>query len=210
MAIGTFAELQTAAGNWLAKSYNSERVVEFIALAEPGLNERLRIRDMEAESDLALTSAATSVALPTRYLGMRRIYINTDPKRILEFLAPPAFWRRHGSSETSTPKMFTIEADLIEFAPAPDTDYTVKVLFWQGFEALSDANTTNDLLTNHPDAYLYATLCQAYMFKGPSAAQEYAKCEQKLERILSSIEHSDRRDRYGPAPLQIRTDVNSP
>ena len=208
MAVGTFAELQTKLANDLAKAYNSERVVEFIALAEPELNRRLRIRDMEAESDLALTSAATSVALPTRYLGMRRIYINTDPKRILEFLAPPAFWRRHGSSETSTPKMFTVEADLIEFAPAPDTDYTVKVLFWQAFAPLSDAAPTNDLLTNHPDVYVAASLCEAYLFKNDE--KNYNLQLGRRERIIASIERSDQRDRYGPAPLQIRTDVNSP
>ena len=50
MAISTFAELKTAAANWLDRSDLTDRIPEFIALAEARFNRVLRIRDMETVS----------------------------------------------------------------------------------------------------------------------------------------------------------------
>ena len=44
MAIGTFAELKTATANWLDRSDLTDRIPEFIALAEARFNRVLRIR----------------------------------------------------------------------------------------------------------------------------------------------------------------------
>ena len=43
MAISTFAELKTAAANWLDRSDLTDRIPEFIALAEARFNRILRI-----------------------------------------------------------------------------------------------------------------------------------------------------------------------
>ena len=50
MAIGTFAQLKTAAANWLDRSDLTDRIPEFIALAEARFNRILRTRDMETVS----------------------------------------------------------------------------------------------------------------------------------------------------------------
>lgn len=208
MAIGTYEELQSAISNWLAKSYPTARVQEFIALAEAHIRRELYIRAVEATADLALTASATSVSLPTGFHGIRRIYIDGNIKRSIDYFAPPDFWRRYGSGETGKPKIFTVEGDLIEFGPAPDADYTGKILYWQRLTPLSDAATTNDVLTDHPDLYLHASLVEAHEFKGDSPEQ--TSREAKRDRIITSIRREDNRDRFGPAPLQIRADVNNP
>jgi hypothetical protein len=46
MAISTYAELQTAAANWLGRADLTSRIPEFVALAEAKFNRTLRIRDM--------------------------------------------------------------------------------------------------------------------------------------------------------------------
>ena len=46
MAISTKAELHTAVANWLNRSDLTDRIPEFISLAEAGFNRNLRVRDM--------------------------------------------------------------------------------------------------------------------------------------------------------------------
>ena len=46
MAIGTYAQLQTAVANWLDRSDLTDRIQEFIDLAAALINRNLRIRAM--------------------------------------------------------------------------------------------------------------------------------------------------------------------
>lgn len=208
MAIGTYDELQTALDNWLVIEYGSTRLQEFIALGEAHLNRELRIRDMEASADLSITGGTQTVSLPTRFVGGRRIYLDTNPVRRLKYQPPQDFWAKWISSETGPPVGYTIEGDNIVLGPIPDTTYTGKILFWQGFQALSDSNTTNDLLTNAPDAYLSASLVWAFTYKQED--DQIAKWAAILERILASMQKSSDRDRYPAGDLVQRTDTGNP
>jgi hypothetical protein len=59
--------------------------------------------------------------------------------------------------------------------------------------ALSEAAPTNDLLTDHPDAYLFATLCEAGPFlRDTELAAAY---EARLERAIDEINAKDARAR---------------
>jgi len=210
MAITDLSELTVAVNNWLAKSYSTLRVYEFIAMAEADLNRRLRIREMEATTDLSLTGGTREVALPTRYLGTRRLYLDGDPVQLLDYMPPVDFWERYTGSQTSKPEAYTIEADNIVFGPGPDTTYTGKHLYWRGFEALDAESgpTTNELLTNHPDLYLYATLKQAFTFKGEP--QMVAYWDGLTAQAIRSVEQSSEHDRYPSGQLVRRNDSGHP
>ena len=57
MAIGTYAELQTAVANWLDRDDLTDRIPEFIALAEAKMNRNQRISLMD-NVRTAITMAA--------------------------------------------------------------------------------------------------------------------------------------------------------
>jgi hypothetical protein len=59
--------------------------------------------------------------------------------------------------------------------------------------ALSDAAATNALLADHPDAYLFATLCEAGPFLRD--AELAAAYEARLERAIAEINSKDARAR---------------
>ncbi len=67
------------------------------------------------------------------------------------------------SSASGKPKYFSITGADLEFYPAPDTSYGIEVIYYATITPLSD-DTTNFLLTNHNDIYLYGTLVQAEPF----------------------------------------------
>ena len=83
MAITTYAELQTAIGNWLDHSLFTARIPEFITLFEACANRRLRVRQQETSTNL--TPSGGSVALPSDYLSWRRVTWTGSTRVELEY-----------------------------------------------------------------------------------------------------------------------------
>ena len=73
MAINTYATLQTAVANWLDRSDLTDRIPEFIDLAEARINRALRIRLMESVSVISLVGGTKRYAIPSDYLQLRTI-----------------------------------------------------------------------------------------------------------------------------------------
>ena len=165
MAIGTFAELKVAAANWLDRSDLTDRIPEFISLAEARFNRVLRIRDMETVSTAISTAAGTrEYSLPTGFVQMKEFHLSTDPITPLAYITPEMMSRMWAGSAKAKPQVFTIIADNVRLGPNPDAVYTTSMLYYKTFTALSASNTTSDMLTNNPDVYLYGTLLEAEPF----------------------------------------------
>ena len=165
MAIGTFAELKTAAANWLDRSDLTDRIPEFITLAEARFNRVLRIRDMETISTAISTTAGTrEYDLPTGFVQMREFHLTTDPLTPLSYITPEMMSRIWAGSSRGKPEVFTVIADKVRLGPNPDAVYTTSMLYYKKITALSASATTNDMLTNNPDIYLYGTLLEATPF----------------------------------------------
>ena len=125
MAIGTFAELKTAAANWLDRSDLTDRIPEFITLAEARFNRVLRIRDMETVSTAISTSAGTrEYDLPTGFVQMREFHLTTDPLTPLSYITPEMMSRIWAGSSQGKPEVFTVIADKVRLGPNPDAVYT--------------------------------------------------------------------------------------
>ena len=165
MAINTYATLQTAAANWLDRSDLTDRIPEFISLAEARFNRILRIRDMETVSTALSTVGGTrEYSLPTGFVQMKEFHLSTDPITPLAYITPEMMSRLWAGSTKGKPKVFTIIADNVRLGPNPDAVYTTSMLYYKTFTALSASNTTSDMLTNNPDVYLYGTLLEAEPF----------------------------------------------
>jgi len=160
MAITTYAELQTAIGNWLDHSLFAARVPEFIGLFEAAANRRLRVR--EQETSTPLTPSAGSVALPSDYLSWRRVTWTGANRVDLQYVHPSYLQAAYPSSPLDVPRVFTIEGSTLKVRPVDDT--ALEFDYFRKVPALSDSATTNWLLTVHPDLYLFGSLVEAEMF----------------------------------------------
>ena len=202
MAIGTFAELKTAAANWLDRSDLTSRIPEFITLAEARFNRVLRIRDMEAVSTSISTTAGTrEYSLPTRFVQMKEFHLTTDPLTPLSYITPEMMTRMQAGSSKSKPQVYTIIADNVRLGPNPDAVYTTSMLYYQAFAALSDAATTNDMLTNHPDVYLYGTLLEAEPFIMND--ERVTLWLAAFEKAVGDIQTQDNKDRHSGSQLRV-------
>lgn len=203
MAISTFAELKTAIANWSERDDLDSHIPEFVELTEDAIGRELRVRAMETTINLDVSSQET--ALPTGFVQQRRLYRDSDASR-LEYFPPEDFWIRNAKSETGAPRLFTIEGDNLVVAPAPDTSYTLKLLYFKTFATLSDGSDTNWVLTNARGLYLFGALMELSMFDEDEVGA--LKWSIRWDNLLEKVHAADRLDRYPLGSLQMRSDVH--
>jgi len=208
MALSNYSDLKTSIANWLNRSdLTSEISGDFIVLAEKDFNSKLRIRKMIA-TDSSFTIDAETVALPTGFLQVRDFYIlNGGSKYALKYITPAQMDQIKGGSSSGMPNTYTILGDNFRFAPSPASSYTGVINYYKEFDPLSESNTTNYILTNHPAIYLYGSLYHAANFLGGIEHNHPAQWEKMYQTALERLERNDREDQYGNAPLQQRSDV---
>lgn len=167
MAINTYATLVTAVENWLARSDLTDRIPEFIALAEAKFNRVLMHPGMETRSTALVDTGSTEpefVSLPGDFQTMRRVRLSSvTGKPALEFMSQTqiADYRYSTDNVTGQPTKYSIMGSELELAPTPNDDYTLEMVYRANIPALTSSNTTNWLLTLAPDLYLYGSLLES-------------------------------------------------
>jgi len=209
MAISTYTELKSAVANWLARAGDStvtDNAGDFIMLAERRINRGLRLRAME---DRATATVSTEyLALPTGFLEMRNFQLNTNPITRLELMSPEHIDAIFAGSATGRPRVYCIVNDEIQVRPAPDGGYTAEMAYWKKFDALSDAATSNWLLANAPDVYLWGALVEAAPFLGD--IEGGALWETRFQAAMKALQDADDRGTWSGAAMQVRTDTSNP
>ena len=146
MAFTSYSDLKTTIANYLARSDLTSVIPDFIRLAEERLRRDLRIRQMLVVATATTTGGNSKVGLPTDFLEMRDIHLNTTPISSLSYEAPNTFYAGSRSTESGIPRIYTVLASELQFAPIPDTAYTAQMLYYAKPTLLSDANTSNVFL----------------------------------------------------------------
>ena len=101
MAIGTFGELKTAIANFLARSDLTDRIPEFISLAEARMGRELSTRSQEKRSTATVSGGDAFVSLPTDLRSVRLVKLNSSPTEVLEYYTlrrDVLFWRNWQAS----------------------------------------------------------------------------------------------------------------
>lgn len=213
MALTTYSTLKTSIGNWLNRSDLSSPIQDdFIKLVEADFNAKLRIRQMEQQDDVTISSE--NVTVPTGFIAVRSFYILlTSVKYPLEYITPGNMNEIRGGSRTGRPRAYTIESDneveKFRFGPRPDISYTGKLSYYKSFTSLSESNTSNWILANHPGIYLYGSLYHASNFLGGLDQSQVQNWLQMYGTSMTRCENNDKQDSYGGAPVVQRTDVQT-
>ena len=201
MSIANYSELNTAVANWLDRDDLTDRIPEFIALCEARFNRLLRIRAMEYKQTASTVSGQRNLALPTGFIQMRNLQINASPIVPMQYVTPEIYDRLYGSTLTGTPQMYTIIADEIQLGPIPGSVLTIEMLFYKKFDALTALATTNWMITNAPDVYLYGCLLEAEPFiMNDPRVQLWATA---FKQAISDIQEQDNKDRHSGSALRV-------
>jgi len=201
MAISTYAELQTAVANWLDRDDLTDRIPEFIVLAEARMNRVLRLRLMENKYTASTAAAQRNYALPTGYIQMRNFQVNSSPITPLQYVTPEMYDRLYGSTGSGTPQFYTIIAGELQLGPIPGSVMTLEMLFYKKITALSVSNPTETMLTDNPDVYLYGALVEAEPFiMNDERVQLW---HQGFQQAVSDLQEQDNKDRHSGSALRV-------
>lgn len=199
MAISTFAELKTAVAAWINRDDLTAHLPEFIALAEARLNRSMLTAEREGE--VVSVTDDEELSLPDDFYGIRAIYIETDPRQILQPMGLSELRAAHRGA--GLPVGYAVSSgNTLVLGPAPDGEYTLNLNYWKAIPPLAD-NSTNWLLTAYPDVYLSAALVEASMFiMDEQRAQMWdARCSRQIDDIV----RAGRRKAQGGAPRRLRS-----
>lgn len=152
----TYATLQTAIADTLNRDDLASQIPTFIMLAEAQMNRDIRHWQMEKRSTATFNDRYEP--LPVDWLETIRISINGKRQLDLASQAKMMDWRETNNNTAGEPRYYAISASQIELFPSPDGDYPATLIYMGKIPALSDTVTTNWLLADAPDVYLYGAL----------------------------------------------------
>ena len=159
MSFSSYGDLQDRIADQLARSDLTAQIPDFITLFEAAAARKLRIRPMETQTSLTTTNG--EVALPSGYLGWRKVVWAGSRNIVLTYEQPAYLAANWPTAPSGVPEQFTIIGNMLKVLPFDDTS-NITFDYYAKNAALSSA--LNDLYNNHPDVYFFGSLVEAYTF----------------------------------------------
>lgn len=203
MAITTYAELQTSVANFLARDDLTAQIPDFIALAEARMGRELDTRSQIKRVTAETVAGAEFIDLPTDLRKIQGIKINSNPVKLLDYATSYDYYNLTPSNGTGTPSYYTVVGTAIGLRPIPDSVLTIEMIYSDDIDALSSTNTTNTILTRHPDAYLFGALAAASVFLMDDARA--AQFDQVFSRTIDEMKRDTDDAKFGGS-LAMRSD----
>lgn len=217
MSLASYADLLAQVAGWIGRSDLTANIPDFVTIFERVANRRLRVRQMEAV--LSFTTLGGRAPLPADYLAWRRMTWRGNTSVDMRYLTPSGLRIQSPMFVAGIPSRFTIEPDTIVTADEDDisVDDDDIISTWQIVTADTDDSDSafafhyyrkipalsgglNWLMNEHPDAYLYGSLVEAYGFQ--KDVQNMALWAQRREEIFTDIMKLDTRTR-APSAIMV-------
>lgn len=189
MSITNYNELKEAVeAKWPHRTDLTAFSADMITLGESHLNRRLRIREMEESATVTPSTSVDYVALPTGYmelvsfaddLGDELTEVSADQLQALRY-----------SAASVRPECYRITSR-IDFECVADQAYSYTMHYFKRLDIETD--TTNTVLTSHPDLYLYASLVQVEAFVQND--QRIQLWKSLLEEAITDANNQSRRNK---------------
>jgi len=201
MALANFNNLKDAILTEFSRNDSGfvDALHDFILRGESVLNRRLRTHQMRATATVTISSSASTASLPTGFLSDIGLHYTSDLSQLTPATdADLVYW---GATDSGQPRLYRVGATVYEFDRPADQSYATKAVYYKANNITSDS--TNWLLTNYPDAYLYASCFEA-------AAARQAKDRMALYKPLRDeiIEEINRLNSKTQGRVRMRHDAS--
>jgi hypothetical protein len=160
MSFSNFENLVTNVADWLHRDDLTDRIPDFIRMAESRINRLLPSRRAETERALTGTVSSRTIALPSGYKEPLGLWLTTyTPRQPLIYKLPE---RLMISTASAQPHYYTLDGSNIAFDCPLDQAYTFALRYREAYNL--EQTNTNYLLDTYPGLYLYATLVEAAIY----------------------------------------------
>lgn len=206
MSFSNYTDLKAAVADWLNRTDLTTQIPDFIGLAEAELKRRLR----RTSTRTTLSISTESTTLPSDVAELRSIYLESGsptqdtPIRIV---TPEMFAERRarGGAVAGRPTDAMILGGTLYVQPVPDQTYTARIIYFTSISPLTASNTTNVVLTEAPDAYLFGTLLQAEPFLEHD--ERIPLWREKFDRAIDQLNLVRESEEYHASVRSIRLPV---
>lgn len=203
MALATYTDLRSAIARVLQRSDLVAAIPDLIAVAESQMSQRLDARLQDTVSTLSTVSGTETVALPSDALSIRSLTVTSStPVIALDYVTPEKLRIDYAYKTAGTPLVYAVAGSNAYLAPVPDAAYTLTIVYRARVPSLSDSVTTNYVLSNYPDVYLYGALANA----GPYI-EDNARVTQWKQAFQMAIEGVNAVDWHTGSSMTVRSDV---
>lgn len=204
MALSNYTELQASVSGWLNKSNLTSVVPDFIRLAEARFG---RLPQVEKQRTGAVTTVASKsvVALPADFKefgGHGGIYYDDNTRQgPLEFVGADTSALTEGRTGLfdSHPRRATMldldTGPALFLSPKPNAAFTLRLIYTATLEALSGSVSTNWLLDEAPDIYLFGALLESAPYLKDD--ERIPVWEKRFASALAELAVRNQRFHYG-------------
>lgn len=194
MSLTNYSELKTEIASWLNRTtLTDDQLSTFIALAEDDIRNDLWCRDSDQRTTGTLT--ADGFDAPAGYLSTRLLVVDGKP---VKYLAPEAYAAKVQGNDTTT-KFYTVNGD--EFSVLGGTGTDIELLYRATIVSLSDTNTSNWVLVNASNIYLFGGCKYGSIFLRDAAAAGGYKG--LYDEAMAKLNKLERESRWS-GPLVVR------
>ena len=158
--ITNYSNLQTTIADFLNRDDLTSVIPTFIQLAEAQMNRDLRHWRMEVRASGQQSAGDAYMQIPADWLETIRFHITDGGTKPLDLISRKALEDKRAGNEnmSGTPRYYTHADSQFELYPTPNEDTNTELLYFAKIPSLSDGNTSNWLLEDAPDVYLYGAL----------------------------------------------------
>jgi hypothetical protein len=203
MALGTYSELKTSIANYLNRDDLTSVIPDFITLTENRLDRELRVRVNMVRASTTTTSGTPFYNLPTDMIELRNVTYDSSGGNsyALNYLSPESGHREYGGVSNGFPRAYSNLGLDMEIFPTPDAAYTIGINYFKKITPLSDSVTTNDILSEFPDLYLYGSCLEGALYLNDS--EQTQRFISIFTDTLNNVKDSEERSRYSGTVMQM-------
>lgn len=206
MALANYNDLLASVASWMNRTDLTAVIPDFVTMVESKIARDLRVRMQLVTSTLTTSTVSRNVALPADWLEFENVSIAgvtaSDPETPCQYVNIEHMDAKYPQGGPSTrPFVYSIEGQNILFGPQPDSAYTANIMYYARIPGLA-ANSTNWLMTNYPNVYLYGCLREGALFtKDKAGASQW---DGLYKQEISNVQSVDDRATHSGTVLRVK------
>jgi hypothetical protein len=201
MALTNYSELKAAIAQWIKRNDRTSQIPDYITLAEMRIKTLVRLRVMETETTLTTTPSVDTVAIPSDFKSPDALWIaDINPRESLEQLLPQSM---PYNTTPNRPMYWCIDGRNIRFQCPTNQAYPIILRYQQMFN-LSTTVTTNYLLQDYPDVYLFGAVVEAF-----NDLLDFPKAQVWEARFKEAVANCNSQESSNQDNVKLRTEFGA-
>ena len=204
MAITNYTNLQTAIADFLNRDDLTSVIPTFIQLAEAQMQREIRHWKMEARASGQQSGGDEYMQIPADWLETIRMHITGSGTSAITMTSRAAMADIRAKNEdvsTVLPYYYCHADSQFQLYPTPAEDTDVELLYYQKIPDLA-TNSTNWLLSDAPDVYLYGSLLHSAPYLAEDA--RVAVWAQMYSAAVQNVNSASEQARYSGSGMTLK------